>query len=277
MAAEQTPDGEAKPAHYPPFLYGFNRVLGTGRGESAAGGEKRGHKRFVAPEEQNHQAGYRTARPCRRGSCRRKAAPVHIATAHARASAALTAASSKEVAGQEKSGRTVTTTSQDCGKMSRCSRKTSLNMRLILLRCTAPRTRRWTLIPSRLVVRPLARKTSEKPAPFNRLPFLYTCANSLDFLIRLSLGSPNLFTGSHGQALSAFGPAASDDGPASPCTHAHQKTVGPLAFCIAGLKCLFTHRENSFSGLRQASPASRWHPGVDALSSHLFRCAGAQE
>lgn len=200
-----------------------------------------------------------------------------IATAHARARAALTAACSKEVAGQEKSGRTVTTISQDCGKMSRCSRKTSLNIRLILLRRTTPLTRWWTLIPNRQPVRPLARKTREKPAPGSRLPFLYTCANSRDFLRRLSLGSPNLFTGSHGQAFSAFGPAASDDGLAASCTHAHQKTVGTLAFCIVGLKCLFTHCENSFSGLRQACPGSRGHPGVDALSPHRFRCAGAQE
>ena len=277
MTTEQTPDGEAEPAHHPTLLHGFNRVLGTGRGKSAAGREERRNKGFIAPEHQDHQARHETVLHCRAENCRLEDKPLHVATTHARESADLTAACSKEVAGQAKSGRTVTTISQDCGKMSRYSRKTSLNIRLILLRCTAPLIRRWTLIPNRLVVKPLARKTNEKPVPFRRLPFLYTCANSRDFLRRLSLGSPNLFTGSHGQTFSAFGPAAPDDGLAGPCTHAHQKTVGTLAFCITGLKCLFTHRENSFSGLRQASPASRWHPGVDALSSHLFRCAGAQE
>lgn len=181
---------------------------------------------------------------------------MHIATPHIRTSAAFTAACSKEVAGQAKSGRTVTTMSQDCGNTSRCNRKTSLNIRLILLRRTAPRIRRCTLIPSRLAVRLLARKSREKPAPCSRRPFLYTCANSPDFLSRSSLGSPNLFTGSRGQTFSAFGPAASDDGLAALCTHPHQETVGMLAFCIAGLKCLFTHCVYSFSVLRQTRPSS---------------------
>jgi len=210
------------------------------------------------------------ALPSLYGKCRLSACPVHIDTAHMRASAALTAACSKEVAGQAKSGRTVTTMSQNPGNSSRRNRKTSLNIRFILLRRTAPRTMRCTLIPSLLLARLLARTIRENPAPCNRRPSLYTRANSLDFLRRLSLGSPNLFTWSRGKTFSAFGPAASDDRLAALCAHTHQEAMGPLAFCIAGLKCLFTHCVYSFSVLRQAWPSL---PGRHKVISRQLICS----
>lgn len=254
MATKQAPEGETESARYPPFLHGFHGILGTGRRESATGGKQRRNKRLVPPEQEDYQARRDIASHFSDGRGRLRTDPFPLAGTHALTRAVDTAVCSNTVAGQEKSGRTVITMSLEGGKISRWRRKTSLNIRLILLRRTAPRTNRCTLIPSLLSARPLARTTSVKPAPANRRPLLYTCANSPDFLIRFSFGSPNRFTGLRGKTLSALCPPAFDDGLPPLGAHAHQEPMGTFTLYIAGLKCLFTHRDVPFAVLGQDWP-----------------------
>lgn len=129
----------------------------------------------------------------------------------------------------------------------RLSRNTSRSIRLILLRRTAPRIIRCTLMPNRRSARPLALDITVNPDPFWRLPCRYTCINSHDLLRRLSLGSPNCFTGSCCQSFSSLGPSIFNHRLAGTGAHTHQETVGPLTLGIAWLECSFTHYSNSFS------------------------------
>lgn len=142
----------------------------------------------------------------------------------------------------EKSGETVKTISQELGKSSWCRRKFSRMIRFILFRFTAPRIRRFTLIPKRLYARLFAKKISENPFPLSRSPFLYTWENSCDFLRSLSLGSPNPFTRLRRQPLSPFCSSTSDNGLSGPGFHACPKPVAAFTLGITGLKCPFTHR-----------------------------------
>lgn len=148
-----------------------------------------------------------------------------------------------------KSGATVKTISHDPGKISRCRRKISLTIRLIRLRRTVPRMSLCTLIPRRLCERSFARKISENPFPFSRLPFLYTRKNSCGFRRRLSLGSANPFTSLRGQSLTSFCPSAFDHCLSGSGAHPRPESVGTFSLNITWLKCSFTHGLRSFCSL----------------------------
>ena len=245
MTTQKTENSQNNPAHKTTASQGIDRIFRTGWGKSAAWRKKGGNIPFI-PSQQSHAATNRQATFLIIINAVSVQYFFFTITTHDtpvayRSARPATASRTASALWRLKPGATVKTISHDMGNRSKCRRKTSLMIRLILFRCTAPRMSLCTLIPRRLCEKSFARKISENPFPFSRFPFLYTREYSYGFLRRFSLGSPDFFTSLCRQSFSSFSPSSPDYSLSSSGTHSLPESVGTFTFNIAWLKCSFTH------------------------------------